>query len=72
MIQEEAQVTAILPWWRRRGWCPQVLQLLVDLPVLLPEVNDLFLRPDGVPCPDLNASPSHLDTLEDLSTGMAF
>ncbi len=34
VIREEAQVTAILAWWLRRGWFSLVLQLLVDLPVM--------------------------------------
>ncbi len=33
---------AIIPWWPRRGWFPLVLQLLVDLPVLLPEVDEFI------------------------------
>ena len=54
MIREEAQVIAIiLPWWPRRGWFPLVLQLLVDLPVMLPERDGLLLDPDRTEFPDL-------------------
>ena len=53
VIREEAQVIAILPWWPRRGWFPLVLQLLVDLPVMLPECDGLLLAPDGTEFPDL-------------------
>ncbi len=53
MIREEAQAIAILPWWQRRGWFPLVLQLLVDLPVMLPERDGLLLTPDRTELPDL-------------------
>ena len=53
VIREEAQVIAILPWWPRRGWFPLVLQLLVDLPVMLPERDGLLLAPDGTEHPNL-------------------
>ncbi len=51
VIREEAQVIAILPWWPRRGWFPLVLQLLVDLPVMLPERDSLLLALDGTEFP---------------------
>ncbi len=42
VIRAEVEVIiAILPWWPRRGWFLLVLQFLVDLPVLLPEINSL-------------------------------
>ena len=53
VIREEAQVIAILPWWPRREWFPLVLQLLVDLPVMLPERDGLLHAPDGTEFPDL-------------------
>ncbi len=53
VIREEAQVIAILPWWPRKGLSPLVLQLLVDLPVMLPECDGLLLTPDGTEFPDL-------------------
>ena len=52
-VREEAQVIAIQPWWRRRGWFPLILQLLVDLPVMLSERDGLLLTPDGTEFPDL-------------------
>ncbi len=53
VIREEAQVIAILPWWPRRGWFRLVLELLVDLPVMLPERYGLLLAPDGTEFSDL-------------------
>ncbi len=53
VIREEAQVIAILPWWLRGAWFPLILQLLVDLPVMLPERDGLLLAPDGTQFPDL-------------------
>ncbi len=53
VIRGEAQVIAILPWWPRRGWFSLLLQLLVDLPVMLPERNGLLLAPDGTEFPNL-------------------
>ena len=53
MIREEAQFIVILPWWPQRGWFPLVLQLLVDLPVMLPERDSLLLAPDGTEFQDL-------------------
>ncbi len=44
---------AILPWWPRRGWFPLVLQLLVDLSVMLPELAGLLLDPNGTEHPNL-------------------
>ncbi len=53
VIREEAQVIDILPWWPRRGCFPLVLQLVVDLPVMLPERDSLLLAPDVTEFPDL-------------------
>ncbi len=61
VIREEAQVIVILPWWQQRGWFPIVLQLLVDLPVMLPECNGLLLAPDGAR--PRGTLPSRLETL---------
>ncbi len=73
MIREEAQVTAIIPWWPRRGWFPLVLQLLVHLPVLLPEVDGLLVGGDGVFHPNLHELCLAAWRLSgDLSAGEAF
>ncbi len=53
VIRGEAQVIAILPWCFWRGWFSLVLQLLVDLPVMLPECDGFLLAPDGTEFPDL-------------------
>ncbi len=64
VIREEAQVIAILAWWLWRGWFPLVLQLLVDLPVMLPKHDGLLLAPDGTGFLDLGGTPpSCLETL---------
>ncbi len=73
MIWEEAQLIAIIPWLPRRGWFPLVLQLLVDLTMLLPEVNGLLFDPDEVAHPYLHGF--HLAAWRlsgDLSIGEAF
>ena len=73
VIREEAQVIAILLWWPRRGWFPLVLQLLVDLPVFLPEHDGLLLAPDGSKFPNLQElCLATWRSLGDLSTGEAF
>ncbi len=73
VIREEAQVIAIIPWWPRRGWFPLVLQLLVDLPVLLPEVDGLLVGGDGVFHPNLHELRLAAWRLSgDLSAGEAF
>ncbi len=73
VIREEAQVIAILPWWPRRGWFPLVLQLLVDLPVMLPERDGLLLAPDGTEFPDLGELRlAAWRLLGDLSAAEAF
>ena len=51
--REEAEVIAILPWWPNRGWFPLILDLLVDLPMLLPRREDLLRGLDGLPHPSL-------------------
>ncbi len=52
VIREKARVIAILLCWPRRGWLPLVLQVLVDLPVLLPERDCLLLASDGSEFPN--------------------
>ena len=32
-------MTIIVPLWQQRPWYPQLLDLLVDLPILLPKTN---------------------------------
>ena len=73
VIREEAWVIAILPWWPRRGWFPLVLQLLVDLPVMLPERDGLLLTPDRTEFPSLKELRlAAWRLLGDLSAAEAF
>ena len=51
--RDEAEIIAILPWWPNRGWFPLILDLLVDLPILLPRREDLLRGLDGLPHPSL-------------------
>ncbi len=53
MIRQVAQVIAILAWRSRRECFPLVLQLLMELPVLLPRRDYLLLRPDESMYPNL-------------------
>ena len=52
-IQRETISCACLvaPAWPTQAWYPQLLAMLVDLPVLLPEEDDLLLSPDQRPHP---------------------
>ncbi len=52
VIDKETRIIRILQN-TSGGWCPLVLQLLVDLPVLLPECNGLLLALDQLVYPDL-------------------
>ena len=73
VILEVAQGIAIISWWPRRGWFPLVLQVLVDLPVLLLEVNGLLVGLDGVCHPNLHKLCLGAWRLSrDLSAGEAF
>ncbi len=73
VVREEAQVIAIIPWWPRRGWFPKVLQLLCDLPVMLPERDGLLSGVDGADYPDLHTLRLAAWRLSgDLSVGAEF
>lgn len=41
-------VTLIIPAWTTASWWPQMLELLVELPILLPHKKDLFRPPKRV------------------------
>ena len=63
----------IIPWWPHRVWFPKVLQLLCDLPVLLPERDGLFTGVYGVDYPDLHTLRLAAGRLSgDLSVGVEF
>ena len=40
---EKCQLTLVAPLWPSQAWFPMLLNMLVDLPRLLPDVHDLFL-----------------------------
>ena len=44
-----ACVCLIAPAWPTQVWYPQLLSMLADLPVLLPDYNDLLLSSDHNP-----------------------
>ena len=59
-------------WWTQRGWCPLVLQHIVDLTVLLPECGGLPLGLDGSVYSDLQElCLADWRILGDLSAGEA-
>ena len=53
IVREEAETIMIAPWWPRRGWFAQLLHLMVEAPVMLPQTDQLLSDPDGLPYPDL-------------------
>jgi hypothetical protein len=53
--REEAEVIAILPYWPNRGWFPLILEMLVELPIRLPQTPSLLTGPDGDVYPDLSS-----------------
>lgn len=53
--REEAEAIAIIPWWPARGWFPLLLEMVVDLPILLPLSPMLLQGPEGDPHPSLQS-----------------
>ena len=53
--REEAEAIAVLPWWPTRGWFPLVLEMVCDLPVLLPRNRTILLSPEGESHPSLQS-----------------
>ena len=45
IVQDEAEVALIAPFWPRRPWFPKLLSLLVNLPRGLPCQKDLITQP---------------------------
>ena len=43
----QGTVTLIAPVWQAQPWWPDLLDLCVDFPILLPRLEDLFLPPQG-------------------------
>ena len=46
-IQELAELVIITPVWQTQPWFPKVLTMLVDSPVLLPQIPALLTSPTG-------------------------
>ena len=44
-VSRDLEVTVIAPFWPQREWFPDLLELLVDVPLRLPERNDLLRQP---------------------------
>ena len=45
--QEQAELVIITPVWQTQPWFPKVLTMLVDSPVLLPQILALLASPTG-------------------------
>ena len=45
LIQQEATMTIIAPRWQQQVWYPQIMELLIDLPVVLPKVGNIVTDP---------------------------
>ena len=39
VIFQQAEMTIIVPWWQQRSWYPQLIDLLVKFPIVLPKRN---------------------------------
>ena len=44
---ERAQVVLIAPVWPNQVWYPQLLEFLINLPILLPPIQDVITSPEG-------------------------
>ncbi|XP_044147245.1 uncharacterized protein LOC122935540 [Bufo gargarizans] len=49
--RQMAELVVVVPFWGTQAWYPMLLELLVDVPLLLPVRTDLLLGPLGVPHP---------------------
>ena len=54
---EEATVVLITPLWETQPWFPVITSMLVDLPVLLPNIPDLLTPSPNCDCPVLETQP---------------
>ena len=45
--QQQAKIVLLTPWWTTQPWFPVVLEMLEDLPCLLPNIPDLVTLPAG-------------------------
>ena len=46
VILQQADMTIIVPMWKQRPWYPQLIDLLVEFPIILPKTN-IILDPAG-------------------------
>ena len=46
VILQQADMMIIVPMWKQRPWYPQLIDLLVDFPIILPKTN-IILDPAG-------------------------
>ena len=49
--EEKASLVLVAPIWRSQPWYPALLELLIDLPLTLPDNPELLMDPFGVPHP---------------------
>ena len=77
---EQATAALIAPVWQNQLWYPFLLRSLIDLPILLPPVQDILLNPEGQTHPLVG--PGHLplaawlisgdpSALRDFQTGLS-
>jgi hypothetical protein len=48
---EQATLVMVAPVWNAQVWYPQILGMLIEVPLLLPPLKDLLLSPKGQPHP---------------------
>ena len=51
IYKDMATVVIITPTWQTQSWYPTLLEMSVDLPVLLPHMEDMLTSPRGEPHP---------------------
>ena len=49
--EDRASLILVAPVWRSQPWYPALLDLLVDFPLMLPQLPKLLLDPFGIPHP---------------------
>ena len=58
--EEEASLLLVTPIWKSQPWYPALLELLVDLPRILPQDPELLLGPTNNPHPLITAGKLRL------------
>ena len=49
--KEKADVVIVTPTWQNQPWYPTLLEMAVQLPILLPQSQDMLVSPGGEPHP---------------------